>query len=72
MNCFVYPPPSFSLDASFQSCTLASTRLVSGDIHLNAFLSNFRLVPDGFFDVQFIHIHRFDGGFDWICALNSK
>ena len=50
MKCFLYSAPSFSLDASFQSCTLTSTHLVPGDTHLFAFLSNFRIAPDGFFD----------------------
>jgi hypothetical protein len=30
------PIPSFSLDAGFQSCTLASTHLAPGDFYINA------------------------------------
>jgi hypothetical protein len=33
---------------------------------------DFWLVLAGFFVVQSIHIHQSDGGFDWMCALNSK
>jgi hypothetical protein len=66
------PTPSFSLDAGFQSCTLAPTHLAPGDIHPKAFLSNFWIVPDGFFDVQFIHIRRFDGGFDLAVCLKFQ
>jgi len=33
---------------------------------------DFWLVPDGFLDVQSIHTRRLVGGFDWMCALNSK
>ena len=72
MKCFLYSAPSFSLDASFQSCTLTSTHLVPGDTHLFAFLSNFRIAPDGFFDVQFIHIRRFDGVLDLVVCLKFQ
>jgi hypothetical protein len=33
---------------------------------------DFWLVPADFFVVQSIHIRQFDGGFDSMCALNSK
>jgi len=38
----------------------------------NAFLPYFRISPDGFLDVQFIHIRRFDGGFDLAVGLKFQ
>jgi hypothetical protein len=69
MSCLAFPPLLFYWMLDF---TLAPVFPLVSCQKIFTRIPDLQLVQTDFFVVQSIHIHRFDDGFDWMCALNSK